>query len=488
MFVCHFALGASFCCHIANSIRGECRIRTPCHCLPRWGQLPSGYMDATRTALRDHVLEHSLRTGSFTLKSGRSSRFFLDTKQTACRPEGILLVADAALQVIPEDATAIGGLTMGADPVAFGIAAIAATRGRHLRCFSVRKEAKDHGVIGRIAGPLEPGDRVVVTEDTVTRGTSVMEAVDVIVAIGATPVAIVVIADRGRHVRGDGCGARHSVLSAADRTRSRVRVRRMRSSRISAITFDFWNTVIYAVDPTGQWRADAWLDLLAADGHVVDREQITVVFQAAWKMHHRAWTDNVQHSGPTFASAAVDALARDLSPSLRTQLIEAFMHEGDGAQFVPCPGVADALSGLKARGVLIGIVRMSASLRRSDCADYSTVTASSGSSMGGRSPMMSVVNKPAPEIFEHRLVYLGSSPARSAHIGDIRRTDIAAPAPSALRRSAIGTSSDDRAQKLTSRRTMSSITMTSCSSVSVWHERRRFSQLDALRSGRSRSS
>ncbi|MGD9705698.1 MAG: orotate phosphoribosyltransferase [Acidimicrobiia bacterium] len=154
-------------------------------------------MDVVRAALRDHVLQHSLQIGSFTLKSGRPSRFFLDTKQTACRPEGILLVAAAALQVMPDDATAIGGLTMGADPVAFGVAAVAATRGRFLRSFSVRKDAKDHGVTGRIAGPLEPGDRVVVTEDTVTRGTSIMEAVDVITGFGATPVAILVIADRG---------------------------------------------------------------------------------------------------------------------------------------------------------------------------------------------------------------------------------------------------------------------------------------------------
>lgn len=154
-------------------------------------------MDGVRSALREHVLAHSLRQGEFTLKSGRRSRYFLDTKQTACRPDGILLVADAALAVIPEDATAIGGLTMGADPVAFGIAAIAATRGRNLRSFSIRKEAKDHGVTGRIAGPLLPGDRVVVTEDTVTRGTSIMEAVDVITEFGATPIAIVVIADRG---------------------------------------------------------------------------------------------------------------------------------------------------------------------------------------------------------------------------------------------------------------------------------------------------
>ena len=157
--------------------------------------LPS--LDPARHALREHVLAHSLKTGDFTLKSGAKSSWFLDTKQTACRPEGIVLVADVALSLLPDDADAIGGLTMGADPVAYGIAAVAATRGRGLRSFSVRKEAKDHGVTGRIAGALRPGDRVVVTEDTVTRGTSIMEAVDAIVAFGATPVLITVIVDRG---------------------------------------------------------------------------------------------------------------------------------------------------------------------------------------------------------------------------------------------------------------------------------------------------
>ena len=67
---------------------------------------------------------------------------------------------EAALEVIPPDATAIGGLTMGADAVAFGVAAVAATRGRMLRSFSVRKEVKDHGGGGRIAGALEPGDDI----------------------------------------------------------------------------------------------------------------------------------------------------------------------------------------------------------------------------------------------------------------------------------------------------------------------------------------
>jgi len=154
-------------------------------------------LSPARAALRDHVLAHAVKRGDFTLKSGAKSTWFLDTKQTACRPDGIVLVADVALQFFPSNVNSIGGLTMGADPVAFGIAAIAATRGISLRSFSVRKETKDHGVTGRIAGALMPGDKVVITEDTVTRGTSLFEAVDAVRAFGAEPVLITVIVDRG---------------------------------------------------------------------------------------------------------------------------------------------------------------------------------------------------------------------------------------------------------------------------------------------------
>ena len=150
-----------------------------------------------RDALRSHVLQYSLKIGDFTLKSGRKSSWFLDTKQTACRAEGILLVANVALTLIPTNVDAIGGLTMGADPVAYGVAGVAASRGRHLRSFSVRKEIKDHGMKGRVAGALQPGDRVVIVEDTVTRGKSLFEAVDVVREFGAQPVLIMVIVDRG---------------------------------------------------------------------------------------------------------------------------------------------------------------------------------------------------------------------------------------------------------------------------------------------------
>jgi orotate phosphoribosyltransferase len=158
---------------------------------------PLPRLDPARDALRRHVLEHALKTGDFTLKSGAKSSWFLDTKQTACRPDGILLVADVALALIPADVVAIGGLTMGADPVAFGVAAVAAQRGRALCSFSVRKEAKDRGVTGRIAGALQPGDLVAIVEDTVTRGTSIFEAVEAVRASGANPVFITVIVDRG---------------------------------------------------------------------------------------------------------------------------------------------------------------------------------------------------------------------------------------------------------------------------------------------------
>lgn len=148
-------------------------------------------------ALIDHLLKYSVREGDYTLKSGRKSRWFVDSKQTVCRPEGILAIADAALELIPPETTAIGGLTMGADPVAFGIAAIAANRGRALRSFSIRKESKDHGVTGRLAGALLPGDKVVITEDTVTRGSSLLDAAMAVRELGAEPILALAVVDRG---------------------------------------------------------------------------------------------------------------------------------------------------------------------------------------------------------------------------------------------------------------------------------------------------
>ena len=173
----------------------------------------------SRDALIAHLLEHSVRTGDFTLKSGKKSTWFIDSKQTACDPEGIQLVTDVALGALPDDIDAIGGLTVGADPVAYGVAAVAATRGRQLRSFTIRKESKDHGVEGRLAGALVAGDRVVITEDAVTRGTSPLEAAQAVAALGAEPVLILPVVDRGGTC-GDAAAARgigfHPLVTAPD--------------------------------------------------------------------------------------------------------------------------------------------------------------------------------------------------------------------------------------------------------------------------------
>ena len=147
--------------------------------------------------LVDHLLKHAIKRGDFVLKSGKPTTWFIDAKQTTCRPDGMLLVADALLAALPPGITALGGLTMGADAVAFATAGIAATRGRSLRAFSVRKEVKDHGGGGRIAGALEPGDRVAITEDAVTRGVSMLEAAEVVREAGAEAVLLIPVVDRG---------------------------------------------------------------------------------------------------------------------------------------------------------------------------------------------------------------------------------------------------------------------------------------------------
>lgn len=154
-------------------------------------------MSEARDRVREHLLEHSVRRGDFTLKSGRRSSWFIDSKQTICAPESMLDVATLVLERVPQDVTAIGGLTMGADGVSFITAGVAATQGRGLRAFSVRKEVKDHGAGGRIAGSLLPGDRVIITEDTVTRGTSLLEAAKVVRDFGAEVVLLLAVVDRG---------------------------------------------------------------------------------------------------------------------------------------------------------------------------------------------------------------------------------------------------------------------------------------------------
>lgn len=148
-----------------------------------------------RQALLDHLLSHALRTdGPFTLRSGQTSPWYLDARQTTFDGRGARLVGEAVLEVIDPSANAVGGMTMGADPIAVATAMAGAERG--LRAFSVRKEAKDHGTGGRVVGPVGPGDRVVIIEDTTTTGSAAFEAMEAVRAEGLEVVQVVTLVDR----------------------------------------------------------------------------------------------------------------------------------------------------------------------------------------------------------------------------------------------------------------------------------------------------
>ncbi len=164
--------------------------------------------DELHSRLKRLIEEVSILRGDFTLKSGLSSSWFIDGKKIVCHPTGLLYAAVALVRLVERAVAdlagswpdAIGGLTMGADPVSFATASIACALGKPIRSFSVRKEAKDHGGGGKIAGWLEVGDSVIVTEDVVSRGTSLVQAADSIVEAGGSILFATAIVDRGGSV------------------------------------------------------------------------------------------------------------------------------------------------------------------------------------------------------------------------------------------------------------------------------------------------
>lgn len=150
-----------------------------------------------KTALVKHLREHALRTdGPFTLRSGATSSWYLDARQTTFSGTGAALVGRAVLTAVPHDVTAVGGLTMGADPVAVATAIAAAEAGRDLMAFSVRKEPKGHGVGGRLVGPIGVGSRVTALEDTTSTGGALAEAIEALRAEGVVVVNAVALVDR----------------------------------------------------------------------------------------------------------------------------------------------------------------------------------------------------------------------------------------------------------------------------------------------------
>lgn len=141
----------------------------------------------------------SVRTGDFVLASGRRSRHYVDARRTTMSGRGQLLIGRlglAALKATGWRFDAVGGLTLGADPVAYAIAHAAAAAGRPLDAFTVRKEAKAHGAGRQVEGPVEPGVRVVVIEDVITTGGSALRAIEVLQAFGASVAGVLALVDR----------------------------------------------------------------------------------------------------------------------------------------------------------------------------------------------------------------------------------------------------------------------------------------------------
>jgi orotate phosphoribosyltransferase len=147
-----------------------------------------------RTALIAHIRTHAVRTdGPFTLRSGEVSSWYIDARQTTYDGAGAALVGAAVAALLPDGVTAVGGLTMGADPIAI---ATAMTIRPPIRAFSIRKEAKGHGTGGRLVGPVGPDDTVCVVEDTTTTGSAMVEAIEVLRNAGIDVVAAIAMVDR----------------------------------------------------------------------------------------------------------------------------------------------------------------------------------------------------------------------------------------------------------------------------------------------------
>jgi orotate phosphoribosyltransferase len=141
----------------------------------------------------------SAKRGTFTLASGRQSSLYIDARVTTMSPEGLSLIGPLGLDAIREIGwvvDSVGGLTLGADPIACAISYASASTPTPLRAFTVRKEAKTHGTGKLIEGPFRPGDRVAVIEDTITTGGSARKAIDAVRDAGGTVAGVLALVDR----------------------------------------------------------------------------------------------------------------------------------------------------------------------------------------------------------------------------------------------------------------------------------------------------
>src|SRR3954465_4188993 len=145
------------------------------------------------------LAERSARRGQFTLASGRQSSLYIDARVTTMSPDGLALIGPLGLEAIQNagwQVDSVGGLTLGADPIACAISYASASSATPVRAFTVRKEPKVHGTGKLIEGPFQTGDPGAVIEDTITTGSSAQKAIDAVRAAGGTVVGILALVDR----------------------------------------------------------------------------------------------------------------------------------------------------------------------------------------------------------------------------------------------------------------------------------------------------
>jgi orotate phosphoribosyltransferase len=149
--------------------------------------------------LRELLLERSVRRGDFVLASGRRSSYYVDARVTTMSGRGQVLIGRLGLAAIDDagwQPHVVGGLTLGADPIAYAIAHYASLSGRSLDAFTVRKEAKAHGAGKLIEGCFESGMSVVIVEDVITTGDSALRAAKSVEAAGGVVLGVLAVVDR----------------------------------------------------------------------------------------------------------------------------------------------------------------------------------------------------------------------------------------------------------------------------------------------------
>jgi orotate phosphoribosyltransferase len=152
-----------------------------------------------RTTLKDLLLARSVRRGDFVLSSGRRSSFYIDARLTTMSGAGLAVVGGLGLDRLAARGwtpRAVGGLTLGADPIAYALALTARRRGQLLDAFSVRKQPKDHGTGQRIEGCFSSGYAVVIVEDVLTTGQSAREAITAVQQGGGHVLGVMTVLDR----------------------------------------------------------------------------------------------------------------------------------------------------------------------------------------------------------------------------------------------------------------------------------------------------